>query len=433
MEKIENLYEKRKLIATEIDALADLMEKENRSLNVDEQEKAKNLKAEFNVTKDLIERAEFNEYNKEIKNEIAKPIGDTKIGRNKGKLELTNKTHELALHGWMKSRMGMRPNAQELEASKLAQFSLSSPEATIKLSRNPAQFRNTLITTDGPHAGYLINQGFSTHLEIALEGYGGMREACTVWRTPSGNETIYPEIDDTMNDALPIAEEQEITFADPTASQVIFRAYKFGRAIKVSEEMLADSFFDLSSVLGTLMGESLGRKLNQVYTNSNGVASPMGLTNVTTAGATAASATAITLKELNGLIYSVDAAYLDGPKVGFMMHSSVWNYIENLFLDNTYFAANNIQGKVQRRLLGYPVWFNNHLPGLTALTPATGQKLVWFGDFSKFILREVGTATLVTARERYIETGHVAFFLKMRVDSNLVDANAGAIKHLVQA
>lgn len=82
--------------------------------------------------------------------------------------------------------------------------------------------------------------------------------------------------------------------------------------IKVSQELLADSAFDLESYFNSEFVRRIGTKEEEAFLVGNGTHKPTGLLNATggaQVGVTAASATAITADEVIDLFYSLGAPY----------------------------------------------------------------------------------------------------------------------------
>ena len=73
---------------------------------------------------------------------------------------------------------------------------------------------------------------------------------------------------------------------------------------------------------------------------------------------------------------------------------------------------------------GYPYWINQDMS--SALT--TGQKIMLFGDFSKYIVRQVLGMSLRRLEERFIDNGQIGFIAFARYDGELI--NTAAVKHL---
>src|SRR5690606_4904209 len=82
-------------------------------------------------------------------------------------------------------------------------------------------------TTDGS-GGSTIPQGFQAELERAMLAYGGMLQACRIWRTPSGNTVDWPKANDTANRAYLLSEagNAETSAVNITDANQQFEAYK---------------------------------------------------------------------------------------------------------------------------------------------------------------------------------------------------------------
>src|SRR5690606_14330799 len=82
--------------------------------------------------------------------------------------------------------------------------------------------------------------------------------------------------------------------------------------VKVSEELLQDSAFDISGLLARRMGESLAMSEGAWFIGGDGSNKPTGLfdpTHGATVGKTTNSSTAITFDEIIDLIHSVGMPY----------------------------------------------------------------------------------------------------------------------------
>jgi HK97 family phage major capsid protein len=66
-------------------------------------------------------------------------------------------------------------------------------------------------------------------------------------------------------------------------------------------------------------------------------------------------------------------------------------------------------------------------------TFTTGQKLMLFGDLSKYLIRDVSSIRLVRLEERYADLDQIAFIAFMRSDGNLLDAGTRPVKWLALA
>jgi HK97 family phage major capsid protein len=287
---------------------------------------------------------------------------------------------------------------------------------------------DTITSTEGKET---IPQGFVYSLEQALLAYGGVRSVATVIRTDSGNALPYPTMNDTSNKGAILSEATTIgASVDPAFAQLTLNAFKYSsKPILMSYELTQDSAFDLGALVGDWLGTRIARIQNDHFTTGAGTTLPKGLTIAAVLGKAAASMTAIISDEVIDLIHSVDPAYR--PNASFMMHDVVLAAIRKLKeqTTNAYIWQPGLQAGVPDRLLGYRYTVNQSMSS----TFTTGQKLVLFGDLSKYLIRDVSTIRLVRLEERYADTDQIAFIAFMRTDGNLLDAGTRPVKWLALA
>ena len=295
---------------------------------------------------------------------------------------------------------------------------------------------NTQIGSTNSLGGYLVPQSFSNELEMAGIYSGGMMAACRLYADPIGGTLKWPTGDDTATNGEITAQGVARTVQDITFGNVLFSDYTIDSGIvKVGRELINDERVAfLQIVLAELLAQRISRKANSVLTNGTGTSEPYGLTvAVTASGITSASATAITKSELTRLLYSVNRHYQTGPKVGWMMHSQTLGYLRTLDFstDTTHiFSDLKIAGEPDM-LLGYPVTVNNDLPALTNGLPVTATKHVYFGDFSKYVIRRIDGVSIERNDSVYWDKFTAGFMGWTRLDGNLITPNA--IKPLLQA
>ena len=80
----------------------------------------------------------------------------------------------------------------------------------------------------------------------------------TVIKTSNGDRKI--PIVTSKGEAVWMDEEQQYTLSDDTFGQASLSAYKLGTAIKISEELLNDSVFDLPSYIAREFARRIGAK-----------------------------------------------------------------------------------------------------------------------------------------------------------------------------
>ena len=165
------------------------------------------------------------------------------------------------------------------------------------------------IGTDS-EGGYLVPDEYERTLVEALEEENVFRQLAKVIQTSSGDRKI--PVVATKGTASWIDEEGAYTESDDSFGQVSIGAYKLGTMIKVSEELLNDSVFDLESYISREFARRIGAKEEEAFFTGDGSGKPLGIlasSGGAETGITAASATAITADELIDLFYSLKSPY----------------------------------------------------------------------------------------------------------------------------
>ena len=88
-----------------------------------------------------------------------------------------------------------------------------------------------------------------------------------------------------------------------------------------------------------------------------------------------------------------------------------------------------MQAGVPDRLLGYKYVINQSM----ANAQAQSAKIILFGDFSKYKIRDVAGIRLVRLDELFAQTDQVGFVAFLRSDGQLLDAGTNPIKYLTNA
>ncbi|CAM3092264.1 phage major capsid protein [Paracoccus nototheniae] len=289
--------------------------------------------------------------------------------------------------------------------------------------------QSTLTQAGG---GYTVPVELANQIIISMAAWGPMYDesVTTAMNTSSGNRILIPTVDDTGINAEKHVEGADLVDdggKDVTFGQKALDAYVYDTEfIRWSMELGQDSIFNFEQLLGSLLGERLGRTANRELTIGDGVDDPHGVVTASSLGRTAASATALTSDEIIDLIHSVNPAYRGAPKVGFMFNDLTLASIRKLKDGEGRYiwSGGDIQNGVPGTLLGYRYRINQ------AMAPiATGNRTMIFGDFGKYFVRKVGSPIIGVLRERFWPNLGIAGLI--RFDGELGDT--AAIKHLVQA
>ena len=287
------------------------------------------------------------------------------------------------------------------------------------------QVVNALQIGTDSEGGYLVPDEYERTLVEALEEENVFRQLAKVIRTSSGDRKI--PVVATKGTASWIDEEGAYLESDDSFGQVSIGAYKVGTMIKVSEELLNDSVFDLEAYISREFARRIGAKEEEAFFTGDGSGKPLGVLAATggaETGVTAASATAITADELIDLFYSLKAPYRRNAV--WVLNDSTIKAIRKL-KDNQgqYLWQPSLTAGAPDLLLGKPVRTSAYMPAIVA-----DAKTVAFGDFSYYWIADRQGRSFKRLNELYAATGQVGFLASQRVDGKLVLPEA--IKVLAQ-
>lgn len=284
---------------------------------------------------------------------------------------------------------------------------------------------NALEEGTDSEGGYLVPDEYERTLVEALEEENVFRQMAKVIRTSSGDRKI--PVVATKGTASWIDEEGAYTESDDSFGQVSIGAYKVGTMIKVSEELLNDSVFDLESYIAKEFARRIGAKEEEAFFTGDGSGKPLGVLAATggaETGVTAASSTAVTADELMDLFYSLKSPYR--KKAVWVLNDSTIKAVRKL-KDSTgqYLWQPSLVAGTPDTLLGRPVKTSAYMPVIAA-----GAKTIAFGDFSYYWIADRQGRSFKRLNELYAANGQVGFLGSQRVDGKLVLSEA--VKVLVQ-
>ena len=284
---------------------------------------------------------------------------------------------------------------------------------------------NALQEGTDSEGGYLVPDEYERTLVEALEEENMFRQLAKVIRTSSGDRKI--PVVATKGTASWIDEEGAYTESDDSFGQVSIGAYKVGTMIKVSEELLNDSVFDLESYIAKEFARRIGAKEEEAFFTGDGSGKPLGILAATggaETGVTAASSTAVTADELMDLFYSLKAPYR--KKAVWVLNDSTIKAVRKL-KDSTgqYLWQPSLVAGTPDTLLGRPMKTSAYMPVIAA-----GAKTIAFGDFSYYWIADRQGRSFKRLNELYAANGQVGFLGFQRVDGKLVLSEA--VKVLAQ-
>ena len=274
------------------------------------------------------------------------------------------------------------------------------------------------IGTDS-EGGYLVPDEYERTLVEALEEENIFRRMAKVIKTSSGDRKI--PVVASKGTASWIDEEGAFPESDDSFGQVSIGAYKLGTLIKVSEELLNDSVFDLQSYISREFARRIGAKEEEAFFTGDGKGKPLGMLAATggaETGGTAASATAVTAGELMDLYYSLKSPYR--KKSVWVLNDSTIKAIRKLKDNNgQYLWQPSLTAGTPDMILGRPIKTSAYMPAMAA-----GAKTIAFGDFSYYWIADRQGRSFKRLNELFAATGQVGFLASQRVDGKMILAEA---------
>ena len=277
-------------------------------------------------------------------------------------------------------------------------------------NRNFYDVRNDLQA----EGGYLVPSEFERKLVEALEEESIFRRMATVIKTSNGDRKI--PIVTSKGEAVWMDEEQQYSLSDDTFGQASLSAYKLGTAIKISEELLNDSVFDLPSYIAKEFARRIGAKEEEAFFVGDGKGKPTGIFNATGGAEDGTSTTgaSITFDDVMELFYSLRSPYR--KKAVWVLNDSTVKALRKL-KDNTgnYIWSPSVQAGVPDTILNRPYKTSSYVPEIKS-----GNKCMAFGDFSYYWVADRQGRSFKRLNELFAMTGQVGFLASQRLDGKLI-------------
>ena len=245
-------------------------------------------------------------------------------------------------------------------------------------NRNFADVRNALQVGEDSEGGYLCPDEFERKLISALEEENVFRPLATKIQTSSGERKI-PVITQ-KGEATWMEEEEAYTLSDDAFGQIALSAYKVGTAIKISEELLNDSVFDLPSYIAKEFARRIGTKEEEAFLIGDGKGKPTGIFAATGGAENGATTTgaAITFDDVIELFYSLKSPYR--KKAVWVLNEQTVKALRKI-KDNTgnFIWQPSVSAGLPDTILNRP-----YVTSVYAPTIAAGAKAIAFGDYSYY-------------------------------------------------
>lgn len=343
--------------------------------------------------------------------------------------------HEVALNAATRT-----PGAHGDESKALRAFlaggvsNMAEDDRARMRARQTHDIQNAMSTSTTTEGGYTTAIEYQKSLEAAMKAFGGMRAVASQIRTGTGITMNFPTADATAEIGEIVGQNTAVTGADTPFGNTALDVYKYSsKKIALPFELVQDSFIDIESYIQTVLSVRLGRITNTHQTTGTGSGQPFGIVTRAASGKVGTTGQTLTViyDDLVDLEHSVDPAYRAQPGVGYMMNDSSVKVLRKIkdsqnrpiFVPG-YEADAMINGGAPDRLMGKPIYINQDMAVMAA-----NAKSILFGQFSKYVIRDVMDLTLFRMTDSaFTLLGQIGFVAFMRSGGNLIDAG-GAVKY----
>lgn len=277
---------------------------------------------------------------------------------------------------------------------------------------------NTAKLTDTAWAGTTVQNTFVAEvLESLTESSPILSAGVRIISTTSGEKMEWPVKNGKLI-AQRVGEGAVYPRSKGSFTRWSVDAFKYGVIAEATLEMLRDSALPLASIVAADLGEAIADATNADFLRGDGTTGPHGLVPATVLSKTATSATVVNYDDLINLQHSIRPKYRNRAA----------------FYGSDDFA---LKARLVKDLEGRYVWQNAVTAGMpdtllgkafitdTFMDSYAASKVpVLYGDYSKFLVRFVGSVNISRSDEYGWDSDVVAWKANVRADSGLTDAAA---------
>ena len=273
----------------------------------------------------------------------------------------------------------------------------------------------TLTEGTDSEGGYLTETILERRLVEGLADNNIMRSLATVVNTTSDRNI---SVLDTVGDAAWLAESGTYAPVDTSFSQVSLGAFKASTLMLISEELLQDSIFDLTSFVSQIFSRRLGELEEAAMIAGTGSGQPTGAVNGASTGHTLATINTWTADDLLDFQYSLKRQYRRNGS--FIFNDASIKDIRKLQDANDHWIWQpSMRDGEPDRLLGNPI-YSSYDMAVPSDDPSS--KCGLFGDFRMaYYIADRGGTSFQRLNELYaVSAGAVGFRAYRRVDGKVV-------------
>jgi HK97 family phage major capsid protein len=304
-----------------------------------------------------------------------------------------------------------KPNAGT--ETKTGRASDEYKEAFWKALRNKHSYdvQNALQIGTDSEGGYLVPDDFERTLIESLEQENIIRTLAHVVTTSFGDKKI--PVVASKGTAAWTDEEAAMHESDDAFGSVTLGAHKLSTMIKVSEELLSDSVFNLEAYIAKEFARRTGSAEEEAFITGDGTGKPTGFLVTGEVGVTTAG-NAISMDEVIDFYHSLKEPYRKNAI--FITNDATIKAIRKLKDGNgQYLWQPSVQAGQPDTILNRPLKTSGYVPAIAA-----GAKVLAFGDFSYYWIADRQGRSFQRLNELYAANGQVGFRATQRVDGKLI-------------
>lgn len=357
------------------------------------------------------------------------------------KLEKEEKERRLAeLRPPLEGKRGKKERSVHHQAfmraiKKQGRIELLTPEERqlIVYDEMPTE-QKAMYAGDATTGGFFASTDFIDELLEYRLLISKMRGICRVQAT-SGEKVQMPAL---ANDATAFWQSEQSSFSnsqDPTVSMVNIPVHELRGLLKVSQQNLEDSMFNLEDLIKERLMLQFAKTEGQAFVAGNGVGKPRGILNYPTQNTTTFAGGSAGKNNPTTVVPYVPS----GAAAGKINADDVLNVKMDLKADYdpnaTYIFTRGTLNTIRllKDAMSRPLWqpfAGANLPSLIYDAPyvempdmpeiASGNYCIAVGDFKQYMIVDRLTMNMQQLNELYIASGLIGFIARMRVGADLL-------------
>ena len=274
---------------------------------------------------------------------------------------------------------------------------------------------NTLREGADGEGGYLVPDEFERRIVQAMAEKNVLRKLGTVMQT---ERTMTFPVAKGIGPADWVPEEGVIPITTGEFDEVKIEAHKVATSIRVSDELLEDSTFDLEGFIIDQFAKRIGDAEEDAFIHGDGIAKPLGIIHQLDREIITEKAGKISTDDLLELKYAIPSKYRKDAV--FLMHDSTLRELFKLRTgEGQYIWYENPKKNIPLAIFSHRVITCPSMP-----TIDSGKPPILFGDFKHFVIGDRKHRRIKRLNEVHAQQGQVAYIMSQRVDAKLLDRNA---------